>query len=250
MKLALLTRALILTGILVCEAKAADFVDSLGREWRQLTDTVGYSWNQINTGGVDGCEASTGLCSGKLGGAGASLDGWTWASAVDVNQLFHDLGINDGPGTGYGNPAAGDPVPPSPIIYTKVDSIWAPAILFNGPFKPTSVAPGVTVADGLTFVSGYSRSLQYPETSSPNFSLNPHIYDWEPGKDDQASTAHIVWTGFPASPTDGIWMYRVSAIPEPESHPLMLIGLGLVGYAMRRRAARCLNRRDLVLRLQ
>lgn len=237
MDLTLLKRGLLVVALLACDAKATNFVDSLGREWRQLTDTVGYSWSQINTGGINGCNVSTGACSGRLGGSGADLDGWTWANALDVNQLFHDLGINDGPGTGFGSPAVGDPVPPSPIGYVKVDSAWAPAILFNGPFNPTSIAPGVAVADGLTFVSGYSRSLQYPEASSTNFSLNPHISDWGPGKDDQAATAYLLWTGFSSRLTDGVWLYRVSAVPEPNIYPLVIAGLGLVAYAIRRRTA-------------
>ena len=247
MNLASLKRALIVTGVLVCDANAANFVDGLGREWRQLTDTVGYSWTQINTGGVDGCNASTGFCSGRLGGSGTHLEGWTWASAIEVNQLFHDLGINDGAGTGFGSPAAGDPVPSSPISYAKVDSAWAPAILFNGPFTPTSVAPGNTIADGLTFVSGYSRSLQYPEGGSTNFSMNPHISDWGSGKDDQAATAHLLWTGFLGTQTDGVWMYRVSAVPEPDIYHLAAVGLVMVGFvAHRRRTAHALlRRRDL-----
>lgn len=56
-----------------------------GLEWMQVTDTVNFSWNDM----ASVCDVGTGACTGSLGTT--DLTGWTWASILDVGQLFSAL---------------------------------------------------------------------------------------------------------------------------------------------------------------
>ena len=87
------------------------------REWRQVADTKGISWNEVATV----CDDSTGECSGIVGSV--DLTGWTWASVEDVNGLFNNYLVPESLGPG-----------PDRIEMNK--STWAPAILSD--FMPTS----------------------------------------------------------------------------------------------------------------
>lgn len=53
-----------------------------GREWYQPVDVVGYSWDDLFA------VCGSGPCSGRVGGFGPDLTGWTWASVYDVGSLF------------------------------------------------------------------------------------------------------------------------------------------------------------------
>ena len=69
------------------------------KEWRQVTETVNFSWNDFSSV----CNTSDGSCSGSLtnGTLGTvSFDGWTWASWTDVAGLFQVLPGWDGPSSG------------------------------------------------------------------------------------------------------------------------------------------------------
>ena len=59
--------------LLTSSAFAAS-VNVAGKEWRQVSETLGYSWTQI--AGV--CPAGGGVCTGSL--VGADFTGWTWAT--------------------------------------------------------------------------------------------------------------------------------------------------------------------------
>ncbi|MFL5426440.1 MAG: hypothetical protein ACJ783_15515, partial [Myxococcales bacterium] len=64
-------------------AQAVPVDDRHGKEWRQLTDTVGVSWNQVSEiCPRDGISA----CSGAID----ELDftGWIWATDAQVIELF------------------------------------------------------------------------------------------------------------------------------------------------------------------
>src|SRR5882672_808831 len=60
--------------------EAANFNDGNGKEWRQLTGTVGLSWNQVAQfcpqDGASSCVGST------------NLNGWVWGTDAQVLQLF------------------------------------------------------------------------------------------------------------------------------------------------------------------
>lgn len=46
----------------------------------------------------------------------------------------------------------------------------------------------------------------------------------------------IQWTGFQQDNIEGLGSHAVAAIPEPETYALLMAGLGLLGFAARRRA--------------
>jgi large repetitive protein len=74
----------ILAGTLISTIAAAQGVDDgHGKQWRQLTDTVGVSWNEVaEVCPRDGISA----CSGAAGGH--DLTGWVWATDSEVIELF------------------------------------------------------------------------------------------------------------------------------------------------------------------
>ena len=65
-------------------ALLASVNDNNGKEWRQLTETVGLSWNQVG----QACPQRDGIspCTGIAGGV--DLTGWVWATDAQVTRLF------------------------------------------------------------------------------------------------------------------------------------------------------------------
>src|SRR2546422_580018 len=62
---------------------AASGNDNHGKEWRQLTETVGLSWNQVaQVCPRDGVSPCTGVVEGR------DLTGWVWATDLQVITLF------------------------------------------------------------------------------------------------------------------------------------------------------------------
>lgn len=67
------------------------YVDSDGRQWRQMTFTCGANWNQVAAlCPTDG----TTSCSGVINGQ--SLSGWVWATRAQVQQLQAELAVAGG----------------------------------------------------------------------------------------------------------------------------------------------------------
>jgi hypothetical protein len=83
--LGLLTVGL-LTGPIAAQAASVIVGD---RAWRQLTETVNLTWDQIATV----CDVTSGACSGSLtvDGVTVSFAGWTWAANPDIQALFDKL---------------------------------------------------------------------------------------------------------------------------------------------------------------
>ena len=64
-------------------AGAADLSDGRGTAWRQITETVGLSWNQL----AQACPRDGGNpCTGVV--AGRDLSGWVWATDSQVVELL------------------------------------------------------------------------------------------------------------------------------------------------------------------
>ena len=61
------------------------------KDWRQVTETTGFSWNDFD----DVYDTTTGMYDGAgalLGGTGGvSVEGWTWADNSEVNDLLVTL---------------------------------------------------------------------------------------------------------------------------------------------------------------
>ncbi len=53
------------------------------KEWRQFSETTGFSYEQVATV----CSELTGVCNGSLGDF--DFSGWTWATVMEVESLFN-----------------------------------------------------------------------------------------------------------------------------------------------------------------
>lgn len=192
-------------------ALASTVID--GREWRQLTETEverGLSWASI----TKVCDPASGVCKGSLDNV--DYTGWTWASIADVNRLFGSFGIKafiDQKG---------------PTAEKESNSEWAPK--FFELFKPTSESKEQMLAQGWARDGnlGLARSARVPAP----YILNMFSEDAA----DVASTDAFESATTPYSDV-GAWLYRTdpAAIPEPSTYALMIAGLGLLGFAARRR---------------
>ena len=110
-------------------ANAGPIID--GNEWRQLTETANFTWNQIATV----CNPETGSCSGSLGSV--NFYGWTWASVAAVKALFNTF-----------IPGTVNDLGPGPTILEETASSWIPN--FMDTFTPALVAGNGRLLGGLT----------------------------------------------------------------------------------------------------
>jgi len=95
------------------------------------------------------------------------------------------------------------------VTYTK-NSGWTGSVAFNG-FELTNLTKSF---DTLTFVSSTN-----PFFGAGNFSSSGNKADFN-------------WQGLTFVPGDVI---NISAVPEPETHAMLLVGLGLMGFVVRHR---------------
>jgi len=222
---------LVAVGLVGTSGAAPVYLDTVTNlEWRQPKDTVSFNFNQMNTdtnGQTWGCSASTGECSGNLGGSGASLDGWRWATELGVRTLFHDLaGSLYIPGF--------DPLPSTPTSYTETVSIWAPAIIdSDGVLGDTGIFDATFVVTNQgAYVLGYTRTTN---ASSKVFAA--YIQDGNiPSIIDFADTSAT----YPLSNLDqtshGFWLFReASTVPAPATLWLLATGVAALGWRRRRK---------------
>lgn len=64
-------------GVMTSTASLADNVFADGKNWRQLTETTGFSFDAVS----NHCPIGGGACSG-------TFDGWTWATVTEVQSMF------------------------------------------------------------------------------------------------------------------------------------------------------------------
>ena len=181
-----------------------------GREWRQVTDTIGFSWNQISSV----CSPTSGVCNGNVGAV--SFNSWTWAQIDDVAGLFS-----------YFNPNFMGPLD---NISGIRNSIWAPQIFEY--FEPTLPPLG-----SVNRIDGLSRTLSGPPYG-PVPTFESAYFGWvidriDPRGFDSMTT--IFDTELDSrSDFVGHWFYRdVVSVPEPSTY--LLMGLGLLGIAFKRK---------------
>jgi hypothetical protein len=147
------------------------------KEWRQLTETVGFSWEQV----AAVCDEETGVCTGAIGSI--DLSGWFWASALDVGELFSAL----------------TPHPGDISQYNEVGSQWAPDFLarFNA-------------NRGGKYVWGMSRT-QVVSNGLPHC-YAPFVYDAiDPANLDIAKTNEVARLHIDYG--NGVWLYK--PVPNP-----------------------------------
>ena len=177
------------------------------RNWRQVNDTLGLSWNQVSTV----CSPISGICNGSTGGV--DFNGWTWASTVDIAELF-----------AYFNPNF---IVPTHTV-AENNSEWGPNFL--NAFDPS---PSPYFLGDSEIVLGISRRSvnlfgdemvfygYVTDNSSVNFS-------------DTMSNARTI-SIYNDYEGNGVWLYR-DAIQIPEPSTYLLMGIGILGlfYSYRR----------------
>jgi len=184
------------------------------KEWRQLTETAGVSYDLAATV----CSTATGMCSGSV--FGRSFDGWTWASHSDVQALF-DMLIQ--PGTTQ--------FPLSTSFYQAAgNDADIDAAIGAGAFAAMSPR------SNLEYVQGLSRTLRDETNASRATLLNwyEHSYSYS---NDYGDLSGIYQRSATASDL-GFWMYRSvpAPVPLPAAAWLLLSGLAGLGFVGRRKA--------------
>lgn len=176
------------------------------REWRQVTDTVGLTWNQIATV----CDTATGACSGSLGGI--SFDGWNWADNDAVLSMFDELIL---PGSMQ--------FPGVPALFFDPTGTLISVLISPDVFLPTQLD------DRFRLIRGWTRSRD----DFDDFGFIAHLVDWLDDGTDNAGLEQLGNANL-SFPDVGAWLYRdVVRVAEPGT--LAWFGLGLTGLALARR---------------
>ena len=187
--------------LLTSSAFAAS-VNVAGKEWRQVSETLGYSWTQI--AGV--CPAGGGVCTGSL--VGADFTGWTWATIEEVGNLLFPV---------Y-NPS----FPGGISAHTQAGSPWAPAFLTD--FYATDTT------HGYDYVFGWTAT---PADGTGSYAAN--VTNWSNGGLFDEMKTNIVRLNQMSDPTLGAWLYH--PIPLPPALPLMGLAMAGLGFTRKRRPA-------------
>jgi hypothetical protein len=188
----------ILAGVIIaiaaCAAHSAGVVILDDIEWRELTETVGFTWDEVATGCPQDGTACTGSIVRQTDQTSVNVDGWTWAGNPDLQSLFDDLiqpgTVNFPTSTSYYQ-AADDP-----DIHTALSggACW---------FDPTEMTPAY---------GDFNRHLVGWSASSYGSSLAyvPQMRDLVNGFDTailygaQSRSLRTYSTGAPL----GVWLYR------------------------------------------
>ncbi len=184
-----------------------------GREWQQPANFIWTSWNEV----AAVCDPITGACSGDLNGG--SLDGWTWATLLDVNYLFNNF-----------LPPAEQLVPPDAI-----EDLYIPAAtdFFEALFFATATYYDPVTFDTYFEVTGMTRTALQDSAYGGSVRDGDSIYvrdhirigtaTYDKGRED-SRVGHFFFRG-PAFPA-----------PAPASLALLLAGLAGVWASRLRRS--------------
>lgn len=182
-----------------------------GRDWLQPVDFINLSWNTMNSV----CNATTGLCSGSLGGN--SLDGWIWASVDDVNSLFnHYLG-------------AAHTLGPGPDTFEQADGVWALAFFADGWLMTNG-----GIDTGIKEVFGSTRDTVTDGASGATLA-NIGLMSWgtRDGSPVETTTTTAKAQTSDSSPNIGAFIFR--PVPSPGTLPLLGLSLAALAYCRRER---------------
>lgn len=173
-----------------------------GRDWLQPRDFVDTSWNEV----ASVCDPVTGTCSGNLNGD--SLDGWTWASLLDVTYLFNSF------------LSAGNQLTPPGSIRERYLGAATEFILAG--FIPTEYYYEPRTADRYAAVNGLTRTSIQAGAYSGNWIDGDSIYVWDHIRVGVGTSGKE--TGFVDT---GHFFFRGPAFPVPEPASEALIAAAL-----------------------
>ena len=189
------------------------------KEWRQVTDTIGFSWNAV----AAECDPLTGVCKPNYADEewstvcsgpyeGPCFGGWTWASNEDIQALFEALIRPD---------SIQFPTPTTNYVAENEPDIEAAV---GGLFSRTGSVIAVDIVWGWSRSAPATGSCAYaPFLESGGFYDGVHIAD--------RAVLDNCWSPDRGSEAIGVWFYR----PVSESGTLALLGLGLAGLGLSRR---------------
>ncbi len=192
----ILLAAVLLAGPLTVHATPVVVGD---KEWRQLSETAGlFSWNQV----AQNCGSSNGTCEGSI--SGVSVEGWTWASVLDIQTLFNTLVPRDPLAFAAVNTAS---------LFLELTSTEYRKVVDEFGFAPTS-AP-TSAPETRETIYGLTRS----ETSGDI------VRGIAPRLEDHSSTGAQACLRCAQSKTAtvshmGVWLYREAVLKLPESPTL------------------------------
>lgn len=212
-----LAGSLVLIGLAGSQAMAGPiYLDASGREWLDLNATRFRSWNDTSMV----CDAAGGGCSGVLAthtGASSDIDvtGYRWATRDEVRDLFYEIG-----GLPSGSMAAYS------ASFSIANGHGSNAFAAFDPTIQFSMGPGLeNILHGLTrdtyldsdlLLRGYNGIIDNPPFGSDSFTLTGGL-----GVDTREMSA-------------GVFLYR-TAVPEPGTLALMVMGFGALYLTGRRR---------------
>lgn len=188
-----------------------------GLEWRQLTETVNVSYDQLEsifvttTGVLDPHASSTVI-------NGVDFAGWTWASLAEVGAMLQATGV---------------PLTTYPGYLSELNSSWAPVLVDadgagntdTGHFSATQAGASSATIRGLTRTA-----------PSSSFAYAPYVVDWFATNGYDTVDANSMASQSFLHATLGVWLYRdaggtESAVPAPPG--LGLLALGLIALRLR-----------------
>ncbi len=209
---------MLLTALLPSMAGAeVAYIDNAGRTWRQVSDTLGFTWFDVLTV----CDVDSGSCAGSL--SGVDFNGWQWANVATVNDLFNEFSGGSGFNTA------------DPQEYEIPNSTWAPQLIDNdgvgpdtGVFNMTALFSGVDEN-----VLGWTRDKD-PDPATGAYLgriVNTPTFDKLQTDDrsdiDQENPAIV-----------GFWLYQpATMVPVPGAVWLLAGGLAVVASRRRQSAA-------------
>ncbi len=184
------------------------YTDLAGREWRQVTETDGLSWNELNS------VCASGPCTADF--LTYDLKGWTWASQNDVRDLFNEFIF-----------AATGNAPLGSNFQVAGNSLWAPN--FFTYFLPTLVEQS-----GDRYANGWA-STSANATDGVGPSLGDCVIETARCQDRaNVGDAYDKSLHFPG--IAGAWLYQEpAAAPVPEPATIVLLGSAAAATIVRRR---------------